>query len=77
MRAIPLIGLSLLASPATAEVVSAGPSGFHVRQSIQIVVPTDAAYSGFARVADWWNKQHTYSGDSANLSLELTPGGCF
>ena len=27
MRAIPLIGLSLLASPAAAEVVSAGPNG--------------------------------------------------
>jgi hypothetical protein len=77
MRKIPLIALSLLASPAAAEVVSAGPNGFHVRQSVQIVVPTDAAYSGFGRVAAWWNKDHTYSGDSANLSMALSPGGCF
>ena len=77
MRAIPLIVLSLLASPAAAEVVSAGPNGFHVRQSVQIVIPTDAAYAGFGRVADWWNKGHTYSGDSGNLSMALSPGGCF
>ena len=77
MRAIPLIGLSLLASPAAAEVVSAGPNGFHVRQSVQIVVPTDTAYAGFGRVGSWWNKEHTYSGDSANLSMALNPGGCF
>ena len=77
MRKIPLIALSLLASPAAAEVVSAGPNGFHVRQSVQIVIPTDSAYSGFGRVAEWWNKEHTYSGDSANLSMALNPGGCF
>jgi hypothetical protein len=77
MRAIPLIVLSLLASPAAAGVVSAGPNGFHVRQSVQIVIPTDAAYTGFGRVADWWNKDHTYSGDSGNLSMALSPGGCF
>ena len=77
MRAIPLIGLSLLASPAAAEVVSAGPNGFHVRHSLQIVVPTDRAYSGLGRVDNWWNKEHTYSGDSKNLSMALSPGGCF
>ena len=44
---------------------------------MQIVIPTDSAYSGFGRVADWWNKEHTYSGDSANLSMALSPGGCF
>ena len=77
MRKIPLIVLSLAASPAAAEVVSAGPNGFHVRQSVQIVVPTDTAYSGFGRVGGWWNKDHTYSGDSANLSMALSPGGCF
>lgn len=77
MRMFPLIVLSMLASPAAAEVVSAGPNGFHVRHSVQMVVPTDKAYSGFAQVASWWNKDHTYSGDAANLSLALSPGGCF
>jgi hypothetical protein len=77
MRMFPLIVLSMLASPAAAEVVSAGPNGFHVRHSVQMVVPTDKAYSGFGQVATWWNKDHTYSGDSTNMSLALSPGGCF
>ena len=44
---------------------------------MQIVVPHGLAYSGFGRVGNWWNKEHTYSGDSANLSMALSPGGCF
>ena len=43
MRMFPLIVLSMLASPAAAEVVSAGPNGFHIRHSVQMVVPTDKA----------------------------------
>ena len=77
MRAIPLIVLSIVASPASAEVVSSSANGFHVRETVQIVVPTDRAYAAFARLPDWWNKEHTYSGDSANLNLALMPGGCF
>ena len=77
MRAIPLIVLSMLASPAAGEVVSSSSNGLHVRETVQIVVPTDRAYAAFARLPEWWNKEHTYSGDSANLNLALMPGGCF
>ena len=73
-----LLGLSaLLASPAAAEVVIANPNGFRLRHVVQIVVPPDAAFQSFGRVSSWWDKSHTYSGDSANLSLALQPGGCF
>jgi uncharacterized protein YndB with AHSA1/START domain len=34
-------------------------------------------FDAFAQLPQWWNKEHTYSGDSANMSLELAPGGCF
>jgi uncharacterized protein YndB with AHSA1/START domain len=77
MRAIPLIVFSLSASPAAGEVVSATSNGFHVRETVQMVVPTDRAYAAFSRLPGWWNKEHTYSGDSANLALALTAGGCF
>ena len=30
-----------------------------------------------ARSAQWWSKDHTYSGDAARMSLQLRPGGCF
>ena len=77
MRAAAFLALAMLAAPASAEVVSAGPNGFHIRQTAQIVVPTDKAFASFGRIGEWWNKEHTYSGNAANLSLSLTPGGCF
>jgi hypothetical protein len=77
MRLLLLGTLLFAASPAAAEVVSSNANGFHIRETVQMVVPTDRAYAAFARLPDWWNKEHTYSGDSANLSLALTAGGCF
>ncbi|WP_155263442.1 hypothetical protein [Sphingomonas segetis] len=65
------------AAPASAEVVSASANGFEVRETVPLVIPPDAAFSAFAELPAWWNAEHTYSGDSANLRLELTPGGCF
>ncbi|QNP43599.1 ATPase [Sphingomonas daechungensis] len=62
---------------AQAEVVSSGPNGFHVRQSVQIVIPQDAAFSTFGQVSSWWNPEHTYGGKAESLSLSLQPGGCF
>lgn len=70
-------GLCLASTPAAAEVVSASATGFHVRQTVQLVVPTPLAYDSFTRIGSWWNGEHTYSGDPANLSLSVTPGGCF
>ena len=73
-----LIGLlAFSATPAPAEVVSSSANGFHIRETVQMVVPTDRAYAAFARLPLWWNKDHTYSGDPANLNLALTAGGCF
>jgi hypothetical protein len=67
----------LIASPGAAEVVSASPNGFEVRETVTLVVPADVAFESFSKVAEWWDPEHTYSGDSKNLSLNLSPGGCF
>ena len=73
------IALALIVAPAAAraEVVGAGGNGFEIRHVIQIVMPTERTFDAFTRVSQWWNKAHTYSGDSANLSLSPQPGGCF
>jgi hypothetical protein len=76
MKVIALVAL-LLGSPAAAEVVSAAPNGFEVRETVPLVVPADAAFRAFANLPAWWDPEHTYSGDSANLRLQLIPGGCF
>ncbi len=65
------------ATPASAEVVSSGSNGFHVRQSVQLVIPTENAFASFTRVGRWWSDAHTYSGAATNMSLSPSPGGCF
>lgn len=69
--------LVLAAAPASAEVVSASSNGFEVRETVPLVVPPDVAFSSFRDLPAWWDPEHTYSGSSANLRLELVPGGCF
>lgn len=65
------------ATPASAEVVSAGPNGFEVRHSVNLVIPQQKAFTAFSQIQDWWSKDHTYSGDASRMSLQLRPGGCF
>lgn len=76
MRAF-LLTAVLVTAPAQANVVSASDHGFEVQHSVNLVVPQAAAYAAFGNVAGWWDKQHTYSGDPANMSLRMQPGGCF
>ena len=72
------ISLALFAAtPASAEVVSAGPNGFEVRHSVNLVIPQQKAFTAFSQIQDWWSKDHTYSGDASRMSLQLRPGGCF
>lgn len=76
MRGLVFGTLVLLATPASAEVVSASSNGFEVRQTINLVVPPAIAFASFADMPAWWDPEHTYSGKSENLSLTLVPGGC-
>jgi uncharacterized protein YndB with AHSA1/START domain len=75
------LGLLVLAvvfgAPASAAVVQSGPNGFAIRHSVNLVIPPDQAYSALGDLPRWWDKDHTYSGDSANLSMSLRAGGCF
>ena len=77
MRAILALSVLLLATPASAEVVSASTNGFEVSHSVNLVIPRERAYAAFGQVQNWWSKDHSYSGNAARLSMQLTPGGCF
>jgi len=76
MKALALIALAL-SSPATAEVVSASPNGFEVRESVGVEQPSERAFTAFGSIGSWWSAEHSYSGNASNLSLDLQPGGCF
>lgn len=69
--------LLFVAAPAAAEVKSATSAGFEV-ESRSVVSATPAeAYALLARPGEWWEDEHTYSGDSANMRIRLKAGGCF
>jgi uncharacterized protein YndB with AHSA1/START domain len=66
-----------IAGAAAAEVKSAIPQGFEVEQTVMVHVPPNEAFAALAQPQRWWNSKHSFSGDAANFSLSLTPGGCF
>ena len=77
MRAILFVVALTAAAPASAEVVRASANGFEIRQTVPLVVPPSGAWTALGRIGGWWAASHTYSGDAANMRLELRPGGCF
>lgn len=72
-----LFSLALMAAtPAAAEVLSADAHGFEISQSVNLVIPQPKAFDAFGQIGQWWNKEHTYSGDAARMLLQMRPGGC-
>jgi uncharacterized protein YndB with AHSA1/START domain len=69
--------LALTAATAHAEVIDAQPNGFEVRREAVLNAPADKVYAALTQPSAWWNKDHTWSGSSANLSLAAMSGGCF
>jgi uncharacterized protein YndB with AHSA1/START domain len=66
-----------LAGAAQAEVKSATPAGFEVEQRAVVAATPAETFAMLGRPGEWWNDDHTYSGDSANMRLRLRAGGCF
>jgi hypothetical protein len=62
---------------ASADVVTVSAAGFTTRTVITVPGTPEAAYAMVVSPKDWWDKAHTYSGDSKNLSMNPMPGGCF
>ena len=69
--------LVALASTASAEVKQVTPQGFEIADSVDLAVLAAKAYAALTQIGRWWNPEHSYSGDSRNLELQLSPGGCF
>ncbi len=65
------------ASPLSAEVVRVSDGGFAVSGSETLSLPPDQAWQRLVRPAEWWNADHSWSGDAGNLSLDPRAGGCF
>ena len=77
---LPVIALlaCLLPLPAAGEVKDSRPEGFTLENSA--LVPSSAGETWDAlvnHVGAWWPADHTWWGESANLSIEARAGGCF
>lgn len=70
-------GSLLLATAASAEVLSVGANGFEVRETVHVAASADKAFAALLQPARWWSSQHTFSGNAANLSLQARAGGCW
>jgi hypothetical protein len=69
--------LAAAAAPAAAEVTKVHPSGFIVRHEVVVEADTKATWLALISPDTWWRKEHTWSGDAANLSITPSAGGCF
>lgn len=65
------------ASPALAEVYEVSDRGFVVREMADVPASADEVWALLVRPSQWWDSQHTFSGDAANLSLDERAGGCW
>jgi hypothetical protein len=66
------------ADSAHATVLDVSSSGFMTRSEVLIHATPATVYATLLHdVGKWWNPEHTYSGKSANLSIEARIGGCF
>jgi uncharacterized protein YndB with AHSA1/START domain len=75
--ALALTTSAALSPQAGAEVVDATPNGFEVKRTAVLNAPADKVYAALSQPSQWWNKDHTWSGSAANLSLAPMAGGCF
>lgn len=71
------IALLLTAAPAAAEVTASAPGSFVIEQTLTIDAPIASAWETLRAPQKWWDPEHTYSGDSANLYMDAQATGCF
>ena len=70
--------LVLASALAAGQAAAQAPGGFSVKHEAVIAAPPAEVYRALVEdVGRWWNPAHTYSGDSANLTIDARPGGCF
>ena len=62
---------------ARAAVVESSTTGFALEQTLYIAAPPERVYAALITPAKWWNSEHTFSGNAANLTLDARAGGCF
>ncbi|MGB0899328.1 MAG: hypothetical protein ACPGSN_08740 [Psychrobium sp.] len=76
MKYIPLVLLSIAPFIINAEVTKQTANGFEITNSVNVSADTSKSYQQFLKVGQWWHDSHTYSGQAANMTLDIE-SGCF
>ncbi len=62
-------------STACAQVAESGENGFQIRASREIDKPAGEVFAAFEKeIGQWWNSQHSWSGDAGNLRMDHERG---
>jgi len=78
IRSVAFAGALLAQAPgASAKVIDQSATGFTLAYEADFTVEPNAAYDAFVDSGSWWSKDHTYSRDSKNLTIDLKNGGCW
>lgn len=72
-----LMTLCALPAAISAEVKLLSDNGFTVQHSVAVERDPEAVYHAMKLIGQWWNPDHSWSGEPDNLYLDATPGGCF
>ena len=70
LAAAAFAALLCIAMSASAEVADLTASGFLIRHEVTVTGTPEAAWKALVDVGAWWNSDHTYSGNSTNLSID-------
>ncbi|MBU1325681.1 MAG: hypothetical protein KJ676_10595 [Alphaproteobacteria bacterium] len=66
-----------VAGPAAAEIVSRSENAFTLKFTGRTALGPAGVPTALSQLPLWWDPAHSYSGDATNLSLDLSPGGCW
>lgn len=79
MRSVLLAALVAIVVPqaAGAEVVETSADRFVTRDEVVVRAAPKAAWLALISPGDWWDDDHTWSGEAANMSITPQGGGCF
>ena len=72
-----LATLLALAPGLRAEVKAVQDNGFTVQHAVTTPASPEQVYAAMQNIGGWWNPDHSWTGEAANLYLDARPGGCF
>ncbi|HEY3204989.1 MAG TPA: SRPBCC family protein [Thermoanaerobaculia bacterium] len=77
-RALATLVFGVFAGNALGEVIDLAENGFTIRNAVTVSADPAKAYTALTDgIGKWWDPDHTFSHDAANLSIDAKPQGCF